>query len=719
MKWQLAPRNDSQSLSMKVLFLLLASFVPILGTLSANDIDPFSLPSAKDKPQKTESQVRLLSEVSALAPGQSFSVALKLTHPKGWHSYYLNSGLIGESLKVKWTLPEGYKAQYLGWPTPHLSESFGFQTIGYEGTVHHLYQITPPKNLSIGESIELSAHATWQICDNSGCIPEETTQTLSLPIAESSTIDSAVTSEFENARAHYPLAKNNLSIKSTETSGTITVVVSPAGNLNPDSLQFFDEDEQVSVQAPHVATKIDDTITLKLPRNAGNDFAEPGPILDSLKGILSDGKTSYLVSSPLTTPEVAKAPVTFSSLFPILVGMFFGGLVLNLMPCVFPVIGIKIMGFVDQAGHDRKKIMLHGLSFAGGVFASFWILTLIMLLGGIKNWGGQLENPYVIFTLIIVMLLLAMNMYGVFEIGASATGVGSNLTSKDGLGGSFFSGVLATVVATPCSAPFLGAALGAAVALPTFWFFVSFTVMAAGLSLPYLTLSAFPGLVKKLPRPGAWMESFKQGMSFLLFATVGYLLWVYSAQVFEQDYGQKGLFVMIGLAVIATAGWVWGRWTTPIRKAKTKWIARGLTVALFIAGVVLAKPGEAVSESDAVTIEWEKWTKEKEQKYLAEGRPVYIDFTAKWCLTCQVNKGNAYTQEVVDLMNSHDVVFMKGDKTTTNKEIDDEISRLERSAIPVNVFYTPENQTPHITPEILTPNYLIKLVNDKLGEASS
>lgn len=704
---------------MKTLSLLFASFIIFTGSLFADDFDPFSLPSARDKPQKNESQVQLLSEVSAIAPGQPFAVALKLTHPQGWHSYYLNSGLIGEPLEVEWALPDGFSAQYLGWPTPHLGESFGYQTIGYEGTVHHLYEITPPTKLAVGEQVEISLKAKWQICNDTGCVPEKTEQTIQLAVAQSAAVNSVVGQDFESARAHYPVTDESLSIKATEASNTITVVITPAASLKVDDLKFFDEDGQVSVQAPHVASQKDDTITLKLPRNLGNDFAEAGPVLDTLKGILSDGKTAHLVSTAIGAPEVAKTPVTFSVLFPILTGMFFGGLVLNLMPCVFPVIGIKIMGFVDQAGHDRKKIMLHGISFAGGVFASFWILTLIMLLGGIKNWGGQLENPYVIFTLIIVMLLLAMNMYGVFEIGASATGVGSNLTSKDGLGGSFFSGVLATVVATPCSAPFLGAALGAAVALPTFWFFVSFTVMAAGLSLPYLTLSAFPGLVKKLPRPGAWMESFKQGMSFLLFATVGYLLWVYSAQVFEQDYGLKGLYVMIGLAVIATAGWVWGRWTTPIRKVRTKWIARAMTLALFVTGVVLAKPGVEVVESDVVTIEWEKWTKEKEQKYLAEGRPVYIDFTAKWCLTCQVNKGNAYTQEVVDLMNRHDVVFLKADKTTTNEAIDAEISRLERSAIPVNVFYNPEDKLPNITPELLTPGYLLKLVNEQMGEIPS
>ena len=700
---------------MKLFFLLLLSLIPWSGALSADDVDPFSLPSAKSVPKKERTEAVLLSEVSAITPGQPFTVALKLTHPEGWHSYYLNTGLIGEVLKSEWVFPEGFSARYLGWPTPHLSSSFGFNTIGYEGVVYHLYEITPSSNLTVGENARIELSSSWQICDDQGCIPENTQQTIELPIAEASNIDPSVAAEFKKARDHYPKTSKELSVEASEANDVITLTISPAGNLQTGSLNFFDEDGQVSVQAPHVATKEGDIITLKLPRNLGNEYADPGPELDQLIGILTDGNLSYSVDTLLAAPEAEKTPVSFSSLLPILTGMFVGGLILNLMPCVFPVIGIKIMGFVDQAGHDRKKIMMHGLAFAGGVFASFWLLTLIMLLGGIKNWGGQLENPYVMFVLIIVMLLLAMNMYGVFEIGVGATSVGSDLTRKEGLAGSFFSGVLATVVATPCSAPFLGAALGAAVALPNFWFFIAFTVMAAGLALPYLTLSAFPGLVKKLPRPGAWMESFKQGMSFLLFATVGYLLWVYSDQVFHRDYGLKGLFVMIGLSLIAASGWVWGRWTTPIRKTKTKWIARAVTLLLFLSGIVLASPGQE-EESKAVTIEWQKWTKKKEQEALAEGRPVYIDFTAKWCLTCQVNKGNAYTEEVINLMDRHNILFLKADKTTTNEEIDNELTKLGRSAIPVNVLYSPEDKVPHITPEVLTPSYLTTLVNEKLGE---
>jgi len=679
---------------------------------------------AQEPSSKTKTTAELLSEVSSIAPEKTFTVALKLTHPEHWHSYYVNTGLIGEVLETKWTLPEGFTATYQGWPTPHYSKSFGYNTIGYEGTVYHLYTITPPQDLALGQSLSLSAESSWQICDDKGCKSEKSQLSLTLPTSEFSSNNSDTAREFNTARAHYPKPlPENINLSATDDGKNITLTLS---GEETKKIALYDDSAQIDSQStPKIETK-DRTTIATFKRNQGNDFdTTPGPVKENLTGVLTLDSGSYLLDLPFSkaaasasdsSSQDSASATSIGKLLPLLASMFFGGLILNLMPCVFPVIGIKIMGFVEQAGHDRKKIMFHGLAFAFGVLASFWILSTIMLLGGIKNWGGQLENPYVMFSLMVVMLLLAMNMYGVFEIGTSATGVGSNLTRKEGLSGSFFSGVLATVVATPCSAPFLGSALGAAVALPTVWFFIAFTIMAIGLSTPYLVLSAFPDLVKKLPRPGAWMESFKQGMSFLLFATVGYLLWVYSSQVFEQDYGQKGLWVMLGLSLIAASAWVWGRWTTPIRPNKTRWIARGLTLALFLTGVLFAKPGKSESsDPTAPQIEWGKWSKEKEQSLLAEGKPVYVDFTAKWCLTCQVNKKNGYPPAVVKAMQEKGVIFLKGDKTTTNPAIDKELKALNRSAIPVNVLYTPEApDTPHITSEVLTESYMINFTKKHL-----
>jgi thiol:disulfide interchange protein DsbD len=291
-----------------------------------------------------------------------------------------------------------------------------------------------------------------------------------------------------------------------------------------------------------------------------------------------------------------------------------------------------------------------------------------------------------------------MNLFGVFEIGTSATSVGGSLQMKQGLGGSFFSGVLATVVATPCSGPFLGAAIGAAIGLPALQFFGAFAAMALGLAAPYLILSVFPKLVDLLPRPGAWMESFKQAMSFLLFATAGYLLWVYAGLI-GLEYLLGPLF---GLSSVGIAAWVYGRWCPPHRKQRTRITGMAAVLLFALAGIWIIKPPVP---SDLV---WEDWSPERVAELHAEGRPVFIDFTAQWCATCQVNKKIAYTSEVIALMNERGIVALRADKTRPNPQIDARLEELGRTAIPVNILHVPGDE-PVITPEVLRPGYLLDL----------
>jgi thiol:disulfide interchange protein DsbD len=305
--------------------------------------------------------------------------------------------------------------------------------------------------------------------------------------------------------------------------------------------------------------------------------------------------------------------------------------------------------------------------------------------------------------LMLLMFVLALNMFGVFEIGASATSVGGSLQSKQGLGGSFFSGILATIVATPCSAPFLGVAIGAAIALPAVQFFAAFTAMALGLALPYLILSIFPNLIAFLPRPGAWMESFKQAMSFLLFATAGYLLWVYAGQIGLENL----LGPIFGLSAIAVAAWIYGRWNLPHREQRTRFIAIALTLLFAAGGFLIARPPVKSA------LVWEPWTQERVDTLLAEGRPVFIDFTAQWCATCQVNKKRAYTGEVIALMKQKGVAALKADKTSPDPAIEDKLAELGRSAIPVNVLLVPGKE-PIITPELLSSGYLVDLFSREI-----
>jgi thiol:disulfide interchange protein len=364
-------------------------------------------------------------------------------------------------------------------------------------------------------------------------------------------------------------------------------------------------------------------------------------------------------------------------------------LILNVMPCVFPVLGIKVLSVVQQAGENKKQVLFHGLAYTFGVLVCFWALgALVITLG--KAWGFQLQSPGFVYGLGAFFLIFGLSMAGLFEIGASAVGVGQNLQSQHGLGGSFFSGLLAVVVATPCSAPFLGPALGYTVTLPAFQALIMFSMIGLGLASPFLVLAIFPKLVSALPRPGAWMESFKQGLSFLLFGTVVFLIWVLTGMV----QGQPLLFSMLGLVLIAFGCWVYGRWSLPHKSARTRLIAVILTL-LSIGGGLYA--GWPVKED-----KWAEWSPEKVAELRAANKPVYIDFTAQWCVTCQVNKRVYKNEALKKLIAEKKVVLLKADWTNEDPRITQAISALGKAAVPVNVLYLPGQAEPIILPELLS-----------------
>ena len=413
-------------------------------------------------------------------------------------------------------------------------------------------------------------------------------------------------------------------------------------------------------------------------------------------------------AEPATAPkgeasaaEVAAKPAHSFGVY--LLFAFIGGLILNVMPGVFPVLGIKIMCVVQQAGEDRRRVLLHGLAYTFGILLCFWALGgLVISLG--KAWGFQLQSPDFVFGLAAFFLVFALNMAGLFEIGASAVGVGADLQAKQGLSGSFFSGLLATVVATPCSAPFLGPALGFAVTLPALQALLMFSCIGLGLASPFLLLSLVPGLVAKLPRPGAWMESFKQGMSFLLFGTVAFLVWVLTGMI----EGQPLLFTLLGLVVIALGCWIYGRWSLPHKPARTRRLAVLLALLALAGGLALGwpqvekgAPGQAGSHVEN-GLTWEAWSPEKVADLRAAGQPVYIDFTAKWCLTCQVNKRVYKDSGLQALIAEKKVVLLKADWTNEDPRITEALSALGKAAVPVNVLYVPGQDAPVLLPELLS-----------------
>ncbi|MEI6675426.1 MAG: protein-disulfide reductase DsbD domain-containing protein [Verrucomicrobiota bacterium] len=660
-------------------------------------------------PATSATTASLVAEAQAIAPGESFTLALELQHPAGWHSYYLNSGGIENSPAIEWQLPAGFTAGPIQWPTPSVKDGYSGKSFIYTGSPVLLVDITAPASLKAGTSVILTAKASWQICAEL-CLNETKDFTLSLPVTATGAVDPAQAGFFARARGKIPMANTVWSVTAQAADSRFVLRLSPRTGAPPPQappLDFIPNEQFLNpLSAGGAVARDGASWVITLQRNPVDIFGKPIPQGKTLSGILlggaADGSDAYAIHLPET--KIAAAPAQtpgLSKLFRILGGMLLGGLILNLMPCVFPVIGLKIMGFVQQAGDDRRKIMGHGILFTLGVLVAFGVLSGVLFAGRLAadiGWGYQLQSPWVVLALMLLMFVLALNLCGLFELGTSAASLGGKLQSKHGLAGSFFSGVLATVVATPCSGPFLGAAIGAAITLPTVAFFAAFAAMAIGLALPYLILSAFPNLLRLLPRPGAWMESFKQAMSFLLFATAGYLLWVYGGQIGLENM----LGPIFGLSLVAMAAWIYGRWCLPHRSRATRATALALTLALAVGGVLLALPPKPHA------LQWEPWSQTRVDELLDENRPVYIDFTAQWCLTCQLNKQRAYTPAVIALMQAKNIAALKADKTRPNPAIEAKLREFGRSAIPVNVLLIP-GKPPIITPELLSATYLTDL----------
>ncbi|MCX6879741.1 MAG: protein-disulfide reductase DsbD family protein [Verrucomicrobia bacterium] len=666
----------------------------------------------------TSTTATLISEAQTIAPGKPFTLALQLKHPAGWHSYYLNSGGVENSPAIEWKLPAGFSAGPIQWPVPTAKDGFFGKSFVYAGSPALLVDITAPATLQAGETVTLSAKATWQICAES-CINEGQEFTLSLPVAASAVADPAQAAFFSQARSRIPTANPAWTLRAYPAAGNFVLRLSPPAGTTVAQAQALDfipnERFLKSLSDGGKVSRDGSDWIVTLQRNAVDFNNQAIPVGKTLSGILLGGKPGAPDAYAMRIPEVKigpppAVPLSLLQLLPILGGMLLGGLILNLMPCVFPVIGLKIMGFVQQAGDERGKIMGHGLLFALGVLVSFGVLSGILFAGRAAadiGWGYQLQFPGVVLGLMLLMFVLALNLFGLFEIGTAATSVGGKLQSQQGLAGSFCSGVLATIVATPCSAPFLGAAIGAAIGLPAVQFFAAFAAMAIGLALPYLILSAFPHLLRLLPRPGPWMVSFKQAMSFLLFATAGYLLWVYG--------GQIGLEYMLGpvfgLCLIAMAGWIYGRWFLPHLSRATRRTALTLALAFAAGGLLLAMPPKA-------GLKWEPWSPTRVDQLLEQGRPVYIDFTAQWCLTCQLNKKLAYSPAVIALMKAKNIAALKADKTNPSPEIEAKLQELGRTAIPVNVLLVP-GKAAIVAPELLSAAYLTDLFTKEVPAAGT
>lgn len=706
--------------------------------------------------------VELVSADASIKPGRPFWVALKLEHAEHWHSYWINAGT-GYPTSVNWTLPPGFTAGPLVWPAPHaVRDTSGKITgNGYEGRVFLFAQITPPADLAVGSDVTLKGAVEWLMCKDS-CMPGDAPVELTRPVkTEEPAPDTSIARLFNNAFSDLPKKNAAWAFTAQREGNKITLRLTPRDEKDAHAfteLHYFDEAGVVDYAVAQTMKQDGRTTVLEMAASSDAPADAAG-----LKGVLTSANgfgastsyagllvdTPFVVREPLkagadkataaktggngasssgngsgssgsgTQPSAVSAPP--STLLGTLLLAFVGGLILNLMPCVFPVLGIKIMGFVNQSGNDRAKVAQHGLVFAAGVLMSFWTLAGVLLAlrsGGAQlGWGFQLQSPAFVFGMATFLLIFALNMSGLFEVGLAATGAGANLQAKDGLAGSFFTGALATLVATPCSAPFLAPALGAALTLSAFESLLVFTTIAVGLALPYLLLSLFPQAIKVLPRPGAWMETFKQFMAFPLYATVGWLLWVLAGQTSNDDHAL--LNIAFGFVLVAMAAWAYGRFGQSYGKPARQLTGKIAAAVLLAVGLFVGWPKDASAANAApgsFQVTWEKWSPEAIAAAQQAGKFVYVDFTARWCATCQTNKATIFhNDEVLAAFAKQNVVLLRGDWTNRDPRITAELARWGRSAVPFNLIYAPDKKEPVVLPELLTPGKVL----DGLAQAGS
>ncbi|MCB1228066.1 MAG: thioredoxin family protein [Verrucomicrobiales bacterium] len=592
--------------------------------------------------------------VNAAAPGQPFSAGIRLKHAPHYHSYgkTLSPGIIGKPTRLIFSLPEGWTAQEGTWPpVKAVTSTDGKPSEGYEGTVILPVTLTPPANAPTSGSVTLNVTVDALVCDPSSCMPVKVDATTSLALAATAQPDAKGAAALGGDPKTDP-------VKPAETAPPAATTPPPAPAEKPLV--------ETPPPAPETAASTPAPETASTPEASPDANAEAAPE--------SEGET--------------EAP-SFGML---LLFALIGGLILNVMPCVFPVLGIKIMSVVKQAGEDKRQVLLHGLAYTAGTLVCFWILTGVLAslrgVGQELGWGFQLQSAPFVFTLLLIVFVFGLNMVGVFEVGSSAVGAGQNLQNRNGLTGSFFSGLLAVVVATPCAAPFLAPSLGVALQLPLLPSLVFFSFMGLGLALPYLLLGLFPGLLKLLPRPGAWMESFKQGMAFLLFATAAYLIWTLDGMV--DEFALRGL--LLGLVLIALGCWIYGRWCLPHRTTKARTLGLITALAAFLSGAAWGWP-----DSRPPGLDWVPWTPDLVKIHHEDYKqPVYVDFTARWCFTCQTNKLVYHDREIQELFHKYDVMLLKADWTNNDPAITRALFELGKAAVPVNVLYIPGVEKPYV-----------------------
>jgi thiol:disulfide interchange protein/DsbC/DsbD-like thiol-disulfide interchange protein len=667
-------------------------------------------------------KAELLADTNAIVPGKPFTIGLLLRMAPGWHTYWKFSGDAGLPTEIKWKLPPGWKIGEIQWPIPLKTTDPGdIQTYGYQDEVLLMQEITPPAAVS-GSTVKLVAEANWLVCEKI-CIPGNASLQLELP--RSTTGAPANAEIFAHYRRLLPRDWPGGKVASANwrrAGSDLRLNVKSATLANYPAVDFYPLPQGDTVVGhPQVESRNENGIVFRVPiESAGKNLSA----IDGLVVLAQHPNGDDRMAWRTEAPTIASAgPVPTRGIFTFLFFGFLGGIILNLMPCVLPVISLKIFGFIQHAGQSRQKILRSGIAFAGGIFA--WFIGLALLLIVLKaagreiTWGGfQFTNPYFVLALSVIVLVFALDLFGVFEISLPQSVTRRLLSSTSGQheAASFFQGLFATVLATPCTAPFLGTALGFAFAQSPAIILLMFVAIAAGMSAPYLLLCAQPAWLRFLPKPGPWMLHVKQFMGFLLLATLLFLLYVLGAQ-----RGLEGaMWASCFLLIISIACWMKGAFVLPTASVAKRTIALALMFVLVLASGIYFIGGKfrsanVASADSRLRGDWQAFTPERLQAELDEGHSVFVDFTAAWCLTCKFNEANVLESNAVrEAFQRHAIVKLKADWTSGDPVITKLLQRFGRPGVPLYVLYPGKSEEPIVFPELLTKGIIL----EKLETAS-
>lgn len=692
--------------------------------------------------------VELLHEDQTIQAAHPFWVALRINLDDEWHAYWQNPGDAGMPITVEWQLPDGFKASPVVWPLPKKFNVDAAVGYGYEKQAILLAQITPPASLSTDKPVDMQATLNWVACSGDLCVPGESVVHMTLSTSHSESVKSHWHSVFTSARMQLP--KKLLDFKVLRKDELIELQVN-LPNVYPHDITktlFFPKEENLICRADPILKKTDDTYSIALmemspsPSLNGILVFLGGPndelVLDSFDidaAIVDAFPATNLLTmgdNQTTSPQYENigtiAPLAThivpldtektsenSGFWTALLLAFIGGFILNLMPCVLPVVSFKILSFVKMSGQNRRDTFKHGLAFSSGVLISFWVLAAAILIlqsyGKSVGWGFQLQEPLFVAILALVLLVFALNLFGVFEAGMSVTswaGQAGGKKKSDGLTGSFLSGVLATAIATPCTGPFLGSAVGLAVTLPPILSLLIFTSLGLGMAFPYIILSGFPSLLRFMPKPGPWMVTFKELTGFVMLATVLWLVWVFGAQT-----SNFALIVLLaGFFIVSLGCWIYGKWGSPEKKPLSRFIGCALAALCLLAGAYSLWMATEFQEPQAkvdtaLSSNWEPFSPERITELQKQGRPVFVDFTAKWCLICQANHFILTTDVVSNEFDKLGVVRMKADWTRSDPVVTKALKQFGRSGVPLYVLYGADMST-IILPQVLTTDVVIE-----------